>query len=233
MNKLSCEIVKDLLPLYYDEVCSSDTRKSIDEHLAACEHCTAALRKLQQSSNLPFEVIKKNKQESDALASFKGYWNRSRAASFAKGLLLATTLCGVILIGYFGLFRWNITEVPSSVIEITDVSRLQDGRIAYHVKLTDGYRVNKISGKTGDDGIFYVTPMRPVFKSKTDEEFGLSNRYEVIDLEQLNTHRTDPSTRIKAIYYGSKSDNPILVWKQDMQLPPATAAVEAQFAKRE
>lgn len=81
----------------------------------------------------------KNKQESTGLVSFKGYWHRSKAAAFLKGLLLATALCGVIILGYVGLFRWNIAEVPSSVIEITDVSRLKDGKIAYHVRMTDGY----------------------------------------------------------------------------------------------
>ncbi|MNN50262.1 hypothetical protein D3C81_1648380 [compost metagenome] len=201
--------------------------------MVTCEHCTAALHKLQQSSSLPFEVIEKNKQESTALASFKGYWHRSRAAAFAKGLFLATTICGVIVLGYVGLFRWNITEVPSSVIEITDVSRLRDGKIAYHVKLTDGYRVNRIRGKSEGDGNFYITPMRPVFKAKTDVELGLGNGYELIDLEQLNANHTDPSTQIKAIYYGPKDDNPILIWKQGMQLPPAADAVEAQFMDRD
>ncbi|CQR55534.1 zf-HC2 domain-containing protein [Paenibacillus riograndensis] len=233
MNKLSCEIVRDLLPLYYDEVCSADTRKSIEAHLATCEHCTADLHKLQQSSRLPFEVIEKNKQESTALANFKGYWHRSRAAAFARGLLLATTICGVIGLGYVGLFRWNITQVPSSVIKISDVSLLKDGKIAYHVKLTDGYRVNQISGKSEGNGNFYITPMRPVFKTKTDAELGLGNSYELIDLEQLNANHTDPSTQIKAIYYGPKDDNPILIWKQGMQLPPATDAVEAQFRDRD
>lgn len=229
MNKLSCEIVQDLLPLYYDEVCSPETRASIEAHLAGCGHCTAALNKLKESSSLPFEVIKKNKQESAALISFKGYWKRSRAASFAKGLLFATAICTVIVTGFYGLFRWNITEVPSSVIKITEVSRLKDGRIAYHVKLTDGYRVNQISAKMGDDGIFYITPMRPVFKSATDAEFGLGNGYAAVNIEQINANRTNPATQVKAIYYGPKKGTPILLWEQGMELPPAPAAVEAQF----
>ncbi|GGF67589.1 hypothetical protein GCM10010912_10730 [Paenibacillus albidus] len=232
MNKLSCEVVGDLLPLYYDEVCSADTRESIEAHLATCEQCTTALHKLQQSSNLPFEVIVKNKQESTGLASFKGYWHRSKAAAFLKGLLLATAVCGVIILGYTGLFRWNITEVPSNVIKITDISRLKDGKIAYHVKMTDGYLVNRVKGQTEGDGIFYITPMRPVIKTRKSAEIGLGNRYDTIDLELLNGKRTDPSTKIKAIYYGPEDDKPILIWKQGMELPPATAAVEAQFVDR-
>ena len=27
MSKISCDIIQDMLPLYYDEVCSADSRK--------------------------------------------------------------------------------------------------------------------------------------------------------------------------------------------------------------
>lgn len=232
MNRMSCEIVEDLLPLYHDEVCSAATREAIEAHLATCPHCSAALRKLQQNSGLPFEVIARNKQESAGLSSFQGYWHRSRVISFVKGLLLATAVCAVLILGYASLFRWNITKVPSSAIEITEVSLLNNGNIAYHVRITDGYEVNQINAKMGNDGIFYITPVRPVIKSRKFAELGLGNRYDTIDLESLNASRTDPSTRIKAIYYGPKDDNPILIWKQGMVLPPATAAVEAQFAEQ-
>lgn len=229
MIKLSCEIVQDLLPLYHDEVCNSETKASIEAHLANCEHCKAALQKLQQNSSLPFEVIRENKQESAALASFKGYWKRSKAVSFVKGLLVATAVCSVLVLGYYGLFRWNSTEVPSSVIKITDVSLMKDGRIAYHVTMTDGYRVNQISGRMGDDGILYMTPKRPVIKSKADAERGLANGYTAINLEQFNTNRSSSAPKVKAIYYGAKKDNPILLWEQGMELPPSSAAVEAQL----
>ncbi len=229
MSKLSCEIVQDLLPLYHDEVCSPETSAAIEAHLAECEHCKAALQKLRQNSSLPFEVFRENKQESAALVSFKGYWKRSKAASFAKGLLVATAICTVIITGYYGLFRWNSTEVPSSVIKITDVSLMKDGRIAYHVKLTDGYRVNQISGRMGDDGILYMTPKRPVIKSKADAERGLANGYTSVNLEQINANRSSSVPKVKAIYYGPKKGNPILLWEQGMELPPSSAAVEAQL----
>ena len=33
MSKVSCEIVKDMLPLYYDNVCSDDSKRMVEEHL--------------------------------------------------------------------------------------------------------------------------------------------------------------------------------------------------------
>ena len=40
MSKISCDIIQDMLPLYYDEVCSADSRKMIEEHLQECEKCS-------------------------------------------------------------------------------------------------------------------------------------------------------------------------------------------------
>ena len=37
--KLSCEVIKDLLPLYYDKVCSEETKVIVEEHLNECENC--------------------------------------------------------------------------------------------------------------------------------------------------------------------------------------------------
>ena len=48
MNK-ECEIVRDILPLYVDEVCSDSSREIIDEHLKECPDCTAYLEQLRAS----------------------------------------------------------------------------------------------------------------------------------------------------------------------------------------
>ncbi|APM39552.1 zf-HC2 domain-containing protein [Clostridium kluyveri] len=37
--KISCEIVKDLLPLYHDNICSKESRTIVEEHLLECDTC--------------------------------------------------------------------------------------------------------------------------------------------------------------------------------------------------
>ena len=37
--KYSCEIVKDLLPLYHDGVCSEESTAMVEQHLSECESC--------------------------------------------------------------------------------------------------------------------------------------------------------------------------------------------------
>lgn len=37
--KISCEIIRDLIPLYEDEVCSEKSREAVEKHLKGCEEC--------------------------------------------------------------------------------------------------------------------------------------------------------------------------------------------------
>ena len=48
MNK-ECEIVRDILPLYVDSVCSASSREIIDEHLKTCPDCAAYLEDIRAS----------------------------------------------------------------------------------------------------------------------------------------------------------------------------------------
>ncbi len=42
MSKKECDIIKDLLPSYVDEICSEASREWIEEHLKECEECRAS-----------------------------------------------------------------------------------------------------------------------------------------------------------------------------------------------
>jgi len=48
MNK-ECEIIRDLLPLYTDEVCSPSSREIVDGHLKDCPDCAAYLEQIRAS----------------------------------------------------------------------------------------------------------------------------------------------------------------------------------------
>ena len=63
MANLTCDIIKDLLPLYVDGVISEDSRKLVDEHLESCSECKEYHEKLI-SSDVP---IKKAADDKAAL----------------------------------------------------------------------------------------------------------------------------------------------------------------------
>ena len=47
--KNSCDVIRDLLPLYADDACSADSRRLVDEHLAECTDCSGMLKRLQNN----------------------------------------------------------------------------------------------------------------------------------------------------------------------------------------
>ena len=66
MNKATCEMINDLLPLYADNVCSEDSRTIVAEHIASCEKCRGELSKMNRHLNVDPEkdiaVIKRIKR---------------------------------------------------------------------------------------------------------------------------------------------------------------------------
>ncbi|MBP0957841.1 MAG: zf-HC2 domain-containing protein [Oscillospiraceae bacterium] len=51
--KTDCDIIRDLLPLYSDKVCSESSRRLVEEHCAKCEECAEQLTAM--SAELPRE----------------------------------------------------------------------------------------------------------------------------------------------------------------------------------
>ena len=43
---LSCNIVRDLLPQYAENLCSEETRAAVSEHLERCEDCRTLYRQM-------------------------------------------------------------------------------------------------------------------------------------------------------------------------------------------
>lgn len=53
MKKTDCSVVKDLLPLYIDDVCSAESKELVEEHLKQCKECTAEKAKMTGEIDLP------------------------------------------------------------------------------------------------------------------------------------------------------------------------------------
>lgn len=53
MNKITCNVIKDILPLYIDGVVSEDTQKIVEEHLEECSLCRDEINKLKKTLVIP------------------------------------------------------------------------------------------------------------------------------------------------------------------------------------
>lgn len=91
MNELKCCIVKDLLPLYIDDVLSQESASELRRHLQTCEGCSREYQALMQTVMLPSnpEVQKENTQ---MLKKFKRKWNLKKLLIAAISSILTLVL---------------------------------------------------------------------------------------------------------------------------------------------
>ena len=73
--KYPCNIIKDLLPLYHDGVCSQESADIITDHFVECSACQAYYQLLCSEEPLP-ELPKSAEEELKKAASFRAIRNK-------------------------------------------------------------------------------------------------------------------------------------------------------------
>mgnify|MGYP000917943018 FL=1 len=65
--KISCDVIRDLLPLYVEDMLSNDSKNIVDEHIEQCENCSEELKKLSVDETYINTVNNENKSIYDSL----------------------------------------------------------------------------------------------------------------------------------------------------------------------
>lgn len=226
MSNVCCEVVKDLLPLYYDNICSNESKRIVEEHLVNCRSCRIELDRLKVEFKLPREEIEIIREDSKVIKNISSFWNRSKVKSFVIGSIISVIIVLLISLVYNYLFHLNTVNVPINVVEISQVSQLSDDKIVYHVELKDGYALNETAYDMDDKGNFYIKPLRPLIKKKAQPSYGLEKGYDYFDIKGQEMNHD--GSEIKALYYGTPEDN-TLIWKKGIDLPKASKEIENLF----
>ena len=95
--KYACEMIRDLLPLYHDEICSDASREIVEEHLKECSDCKAYYEKLCDSDEIENEFYDKE-TELKIAKSFKDFSKKVMAKSVGLGLIIMTLISLVCLV---------------------------------------------------------------------------------------------------------------------------------------
>ena len=51
-EKISCNIVQDLLPSYIDDLCSDESREIVEKHIKECEICREMLSSMKEDMGI-------------------------------------------------------------------------------------------------------------------------------------------------------------------------------------
>lgn len=83
---ITCDIIRDLLPLYAEDLVSEDSKQLVDEHLCQCDPCTKQLGILKKAAQLPVEV------DTTALKRVGNTIRRRRILAVLTALLFVVTV---------------------------------------------------------------------------------------------------------------------------------------------
>lgn len=114
MNEIKCEVIRDLLPLYEDDVVSQETRKLVQEHLNTCPDCREELQKISVPVCLPPD------EDSQLLERFNHKRREKRRRK--RKLELACAGAAAVLILIFCLWY---THVPRSWADISRAGQIK------------------------------------------------------------------------------------------------------------
>ena len=91
--EISCDIIRDLLPLYAEDMVSEDSKRLVDDHLCGCDGCTKELAALKKMEKVPVEV------ETNSLHRVKALIRRKRIVCLLTvALFMVTAVLGVTLL---------------------------------------------------------------------------------------------------------------------------------------
>ena len=99
-----CNIVKDLLPLYIEELCSEDSREYVEAHLKNCGQCRESLEYLKYSE-LCVETVEK--KEINAFKKLERYISGKILMNYF--LFLVAVILGVVVL------LCTVPQVPEEV----------------------------------------------------------------------------------------------------------------------
>lgn len=197
-NRLNCDIICDLLPLYHDGVASAATLEAVEQHIAGCEKCRRELDALRESlpcKETMFPVTQKK---------FAAMVQTQKRKRILQTVVCVAAIIALLTSAYFGQLQLSIFDVPADEIAVHRVYRYQTdkGDKIFLLYSAPHYAYSRISTKIKDDGTtLEFRKQKPLITQKS-KEVGVigralvydgiygSNKYDIGSLQQVKFGKT-------------------------------------------
>ena len=184
MNKENCCMIKDLLPLYIDGLCSDDTNEIIKDHLSSCKDCKNAYDAMR--SEVPgndYDHVSPLKMDPDTsdLKLIEKVSHDVKQKANRSGFIAALA----VILAVFIVLGSTVPIVPVSKddikIELTCPRLMADGEpMSYYDISQQAVVVYEQEKDLSECSFMYVVPDREYYGMP--EEFCMA-----VDVEYLNT----------------------------------------------
>lgn len=194
----NCEIIRDLLPLYADEICSESSKQLVEEHIAACESCKNELEDYRYNTGIDIDEI----DEKQALQNFSKRLKKSNLKKTVISVVLCLTL--IFSVGY-------IMFVPETTQKYTDdlvnVKIPVDEGIDAHINLPNYRKISWFTVYNEEKEVdVYLTVKHNLFTrifkdSDKSDNFWRTNGFGCVSYQDGGSDYIHPDNTVKNIYY--------------------------------
>lgn len=104
-----CSFVRDVLPLYFENMVSEDTAAFVKQHLESCPECTAELEKMISGKGLDVATVSHRENDAKVITAMKKKIRKKKW--IAVSIIVACLVLIATLLHYFPVYR--IMEIGS------------------------------------------------------------------------------------------------------------------------
>lgn len=167
MSKIPCEVIKDLLPSYIDELTSDVTNREVEAHMTECEACK---RVLEQMKTPDMEAAEEEVKEIDFLKKTKQKQRKSI-------ILCAAIVCAVAVLFFCSRYYFDGQYVNTDYLaynlevsgtELSVALNTTSKQGIQRVDISESEGIIKISVRCAQKSLFY--------KAAANEEYTASEK---------------------------------------------------------
>ena len=148
MEKINCNVIQDILPLYIDDVVSDDTKELVEEHLQNCEICQRVYHETKTDLENDMKIsaqTKESSNEANDLKSFRKFLKKRKI----KTILLSIAATVICFVAVFTFMNKHVTYISYKDAGITIVEDNKD-EVKYKTNIKGNYRWStSLDRKTG------------------------------------------------------------------------------------
>ena len=153
--KIKCNVIKDILPLYIENIASEDTRVLIEEHVDECADCKKELEEMKFPRNIPIDI------NTNVIKKVKNKLFREKF----KAIIFSIVLTSIFLILAINYLTQPI-YIPYSK-DVVSVRESDNGTIFIDFKdNVSGYDISKYSSDDGSGYIYHITTWETIWNNK-------------------------------------------------------------------
>lgn len=241
MNE-NCEIIRDLLPLYRDNVCSEASRALVEAHLKECAECRRALQAIEAEVSAPEPTMQE---------TFKAWQKLQRKILLKRLMKIAAVAVALVIASGAGFvvydqYMFAHHQIDINTVTVSNLCRLADGRIYFELD-AEGHEISGAHTNMKDDrpegvtewsgpSYFSLHYSRNTDKSKylREQPFDLL----IEEVQQFPTYengeRVDLTyTATSIVLMNEDTGETRHICDFDDELPPASEEIEEEIRERE